>query len=74
MIKNEEISENFLSKPKKNSVMLHIRMDKYSGEEVDLKYFYKSIDFLKNEINDDIFINLFSDSSSILEEKINKYC
>ena len=69
LIKNEEISENFLSKPKKNSVMLHIRMDKYSGEEVDLKYFYKSIDFLKNEINDDIFINLFSDSSSILEEK-----
>ena len=69
LIKNDEISENFLSTPKKNSVMLHIRMDNYSGEEVDLNYFYKSIDFLKNEIKDDISINLFSDSSSILEEK-----
>lgn len=69
LIKNEEISENFFKTPKKNSVMLHIRMDNYLGEQVDLKYFYKSIDFIKNEIGDDISINLFSDSSSILKEK-----
>ena len=49
--------------------MLHVRMDNYLGEQVDLKYFYKSIDFIKNEIGDDISINLFSDSSSILKEK-----
>ena len=69
LVKNEEISENFFNKPKKNSVMVHVRMDNYLGEEVDLNYFYKSINFLKKELGDDIYINLFSDSSSILKEK-----
>lgn len=69
LIKNEEISENFFKTPKKNSVMLHVRMDNYLGEEIDLKYFYKSIDFIKNKVGKDISINLFSDSSTILEEK-----
>ena len=68
LVKNEAISENYFNKPKKNSVMVHVRMNNYLGEEVDLKYIYKSIDFIKNELGNDISINLFSDSSSILKE------
>lgn len=68
LTKNEEISEYYNCSPKKNSVMLHVRGDNYIGEDIDFSYFYKCIKYIKNEIGEDIFINLFTDNKDVLKE------